>query len=205
VETFSGKPEESITAFLGKLERAATIGGLSEIEKLNVAILRLNGDAAEFFRSKEECREAKTYTDLREQLLLRYRMKRSARFFRELLTNMRRGAREGIEAFADRVRRVNVNTYDAGGSAEYAAATRFEADQRALDAFLNGLSGELGRQCRLTSPKTFDEAVEAAIRIQEVDHHSSVEEPERRHVFRPPGGEALLQLRGGRTPGQAMP
>jgi hypothetical protein len=165
----------------------AEIGGLTDAEKLNVAVLRLNGDAAEFFQSKQECREAATFADLKTELLLRYRTKKSARFFRELLTNMKRGAQEDIEAFADRVRRTNANTYDAGGSVEYAAAIRFEADQRALDAFLNGLSGELGRQCRLTSPKTFDEAVEAAIRIHEVDRHPAMEELPSRRVFRVPG------------------
>lgn len=183
VEEFSGKPEEAVTVFLDKLERAASLGGWSDTETLNVAILRLGGDAAEFFRSKEECRGARRYEDLKTQLLLRYRSKKSSRFYREMLTNVRKGPQEDIEAFADRVRKINAHTYETSGTAEYVAAMRFEADQRALDAFLNGLSGELGRQCRLTMPQSFDDAIEIAIRIQEVERRPG-EPPAMRRVFR---------------------
>ncbi|XP_046402552.1 DNA-binding protein HEXBP-like [Ischnura elegans] len=99
--------------------------------------------------------------------------------------------REDVETFADRVRKVNDRTYNASGSAEYVAAIRFEADQRALDAFLNGLPGELGRQCRLAAPGSFEEAIRAAIRVREAERRPG-EAPAARRVFRTPNGSACF-------------
>ncbi|XP_046384964.1 uncharacterized protein LOC124155290 [Ischnura elegans] len=186
VEGFSGKPGESVTLFFDKLERAAELGGLSDSEKLHVAVLRLSGEAAEYFRSREECIHAANYEELKELLLQRYRSKRSARFYREMLINIRMSPGEDIETFADRIRKINSQTYEIDGAAEHVAATRFEADQRALDTFLRGLPGELGRQCRLTAPKIFDEAVQAAMRIQEVEGCFKERPQPTRHIFRAP-------------------
>nr|CAD7444997.1 unnamed protein product [Timema bartmani] len=46
---------------------------------------------------------------------------------------------------------------------------RFEFDQQAFAAFLNGLSGEIGRFIRLTDPKTSKDAIRAAINVIERD------------------------------------
>ena len=62
------------------------------------------------------------------------------------------------------------------------AAIREEADQRALDAFLNGLSGEVGRQTRLRMPATFDDAIEDATRVVEVERRAQ-RPVEEREVF----------------------
>lgn len=191
IGSFTGRAGEDITAFLDKLERAAELSKWSDAERLNILALRLDGDAAEYFRSREECRGARTYADLKKLLLERYTCKKSARFFREQLSLLRMDSREDVEAFADRVRKVNDRTYDASGSAEYVAAVRFEADQRALDAFLNGLPGELGRQCRLAAPASFEEAIRAAIRVREVERRPG-DAPTARRVFRTPDGRACF-------------
>nr|CAD7462008.1 unnamed protein product [Timema tahoe] len=51
---------------------------------------------------------------------------------------------------------------------------RFEFDQQAFAAFLNGLSGEIGRFIRLTDPKTSKDAIRAAINVIERDRRPQV-------------------------------
>nr|CAD7392262.1 unnamed protein product [Timema cristinae] len=69
--------------------------------------------------------------------------------------------------------RVTLDTYLNPGlgweSEEGNATIKFEVDQRALDALLNGFSGKLGRLTRLSKPKPFP-AIESTVDIVEVDH-----------------------------------
>ncbi|XP_046398213.1 uncharacterized protein LOC124165019 [Ischnura elegans] len=106
-----------------------------------------------------------------------------------MLSNLRMSPGEGIEAFADRLRAINARTYSTEGPAERVAERRVEADQRALDTFLRGLTGEVGHQCRLTAPETFDAAIGNAIRIQETERRPAEglrDGPPARRVFHAP-------------------
>lgn len=185
VGNFDGKPDEDVDAFFEKLENAAHLGSWSDADILRVAKLQLTGGAAEYARSKEEVREAETYRQFKEELLARYRSKKSTRFYREVLTTIKKSQGEDIEAFADRIRKINARTYATGGAPEYVASQRYEADQRALDTFLAGLPGELGRQCRLATPETFDAAVQVAVRVREVERRPEVPPPVR-NIYRAP-------------------
>ncbi|CAG2056204.1 unnamed protein product [Timema podura] len=61
---------------------------------------------------------------------------------------------------------------------------RFEAHQRALDSFLNGLVGDMSKFTRLAKPKTLREAVERAIDVVEAYHIlQEKEENSRRRIF----------------------
>ena len=75
---------------------------------------------------------------------------------------------ESVEAFADKIRKINYHTYEL--IPENAAANEViknEADQRALDAFLNGLTGSVGHDTRVKQPQTFREAIEFAVHVVE--------------------------------------
>jgi hypothetical protein len=180
IEAFSGRQGESVEAFFDRLEQVANLSAWSEDDTLKAAKIRLVGDAAEFYRTKEECRDADNYEAFKDCLLGRYRSKRTARFYRELLSSITMGSQEDIEAYADRVRVANSRTYEATGDAGRREAIRYEADQRGLDAFLRGLPGELGRQCRLAMPDTLDAAVQTAVRIREVERTPRPPSPARR-------------------------
>lgn len=180
---FEGRPDENVKVFCERIESIAELCRWSDAEKLRITRLCVGGDAADFVQYHQECCDATTYSALKEQLIERYRTKKSTRFFRELLTTLRKKDGEDVQSFADRIRSTNANTFEASGTPDRIAALRFEADQRSLDAFLNGLPGELGRLCRLSMPETFDEAVRVGVRIQEVERRP--EEPSKdRRVFR---------------------
>jgi hypothetical protein len=169
VGVFSGGPSENVFAFFESLEAIAEISGWVDEDRLRVAKLRVSGSAAEFVRAKQECREAVHYEDFKRVLTERYKRKHEARFYREIVSQMKRGPMEDIEAFADRIRSANAHTYEKNGSKEFFEATLFEAEQRALDAFLNGLTGEVERRCRHDAPKTLDDAVRSALRAEAIE------------------------------------
>jgi hypothetical protein len=73
---------------------------------------------------------------------------------------------EYIEVFAERIRSTNSKTYQLTDNADVNAAFKYEADQRALDTFLNGFTSELGEKTRQSLPDTFQKAVLNAINCQ---------------------------------------
>ncbi|XP_046393826.1 uncharacterized protein LOC124161518 [Ischnura elegans] len=180
IEPFHGRPGDDVDAYLERVQQVASLSGWSDGETLAAARLRLGGEAAVYERTRLECKTAATYSAWKNIILDRYHSKKTARFYRELLAVIHMEPKEDIEVFADRVRRINARTAEIGGTPERMEAMRYEADQRALDAFLRGLSGELGRLCRLAMPESFDAAVATAVRIREAERTPRNPSPSRR-------------------------
>jgi hypothetical protein len=164
---FSGKSKENIKFYFSKIERAAELAGWGDEQKLAVARQLLEGDALEWAHSDDDASAAGTYAEFEALAIARYKSKSTARYHRELLTYMKIKSDEDIEEFADRIRATNSHTYTLGADKSKNEATKFEADQRALDTFLNGLEGEVGERTRDSRPQTFSAAVTSAINYQE--------------------------------------
>lgn len=126
-----------------------------------------------------------TYPEAKKVLLERYQGVKNRRFYREMLANIQMGPAEQIEEFADRIREINSHTWKEEEDFAAAAARRSEADERALDAFLNGLPGRVGEHTRLSMPETFDAAIAAAVRVREAERRIRPvkEGREERNVF----------------------
>lgn len=179
IEPFHGRPGDDVNAYLERVQQVASLSGWSDEETLAAARLRLGGEAAVYERTRQECKAAATYAAWKDFILNRYRSKKTARFYRELLAVIRMEPKEDIEEFADRVRRINARTAEISGTSEQMETQRYEADQRALDAFLRGLSGEIGRLCRLATPENFDAAIATAVRIREAERTPQAPSPSR--------------------------
>ncbi|XP_046406269.1 uncharacterized protein LOC124171173 [Ischnura elegans] len=182
IEYFSGAAGENVETFFSQVEQVAKLSGWSDDDKLSVITLRTRGGALEHLRAKERAGAVKTYDDARKSLLERYRGVKNRRFYREMLACVRMAPRERIEEFADRIRELNSHTWKEEEDAAAAAIRQSESDERALDAFLNGLPGRVGEHTRLAMPETFDAAVNVAVRIREAERRAHPE-TEERNVF----------------------
>lgn len=178
---FSGKVSEDVVSFLEDLSTAAEMGGWSDAQLLQVAKLRLSGEAKTFVRCTEALRNAVTFRELEQGLLQRYKKQNSARFFREKLASLVKKSNESMEEFADRIRRVNVNTYELGNSDEANRVLLQEAEQRALDAFLRGIPAEMSRRVRSGAPADLHAALRLATEYEEIDLATGVQN--KRSIF----------------------
>jgi Retrotransposon gag protein/Zinc knuckle len=172
VPIFHGRHEENINFYFTKLEQAAMIGQWDMAEQYLFAKQQLKDDAFEYAESDPKCRAADTYHAFKTAMCDRYRKKETTRFYREQLLSLKKKDSETVEDFADRIKVINVKTYQLGDSAERNEVILEEADQRGLDAFLNGLAGTLGEKVRLAQPKNFQEAVSAAVAVVEVNRRA---------------------------------
>lgn len=139
VTPFSGKTGEDVNSFFNDLETAAEISGWSKRQMLQVAKMRLVGEAKTHVLYHEHLRNANTFEEFQTGLIKRYKGQNSCRFYREQLAVLRQRTNEPLDVFADRVRKLNVNTYDLTGHDETNKVILHEAEQRGLDAFLHGL------------------------------------------------------------------
>ncbi|KAJ8890911.1 hypothetical protein PR048_010420 [Dryococelus australis] len=167
IPVFSGKLEDNVGVFFIKIEQAANVCSWSENEQLAFVKLRL---------------AVLNYEELKKHLLERFSRKKTTRFYREQLSHLKILDHESVEEFADMIRKINANTYELGSNNERNEAIKHETDQRAPDAFLNGLKGELGKFTLISGPQTFKEALESVMNVVEADKQTG-KEPDSSSVF----------------------
>jgi Zinc knuckle len=167
IPNFSGSSKENILLLFNKLEQAATLSGWTDIQQFSIVKQKLEKEAHDFLLSDVACQDAANYNDLKAILLERYKLKNTARFYREQLAVIKKIESETIEEYGDRIKQLNHHTYTLGESQEVNKVLKAEANSRALDSFLNGISGSFGEKVRLTFPATFEIAMQTAISIQE--------------------------------------
>lgn len=181
VTPFSGKPSEDIEAFFADVLAAAKLGFWTDEQLLQMTKLRLIGEAKAYVLYHEELRNALTFEQLKQGLLKRFKKQNSCRFYREQLNTMTQRYNETLESFVDRIRKININTYQLTDSDEANKYILQEAENRALDTFLRGLPPETSRRVRAEFPKTLTEAVNIATALEEID--AATKYKERKNVF----------------------
>lgn len=181
VTPFSGKSNEDVEAFFTDLATAAKLGAWSDAHTLLVAKLKVVGDAKTHVLCKEELRNASTLEAFKQELCKRYKNLSSDRYLREQLSVAKQRQNESVVAFADRIRALNVRTYQLTNCEESNVIILREAENRVLDAFLRGLQPEMSRRVRAGFPKTLEEAVSAAVALHEIDVATQVSD--KRTVF----------------------
>jgi predicted HicB family RNase H-like nuclease len=85
--------------------------------------------------SDEPYKACVTYTDFKDLITARYKKKHTTRFYRKRLAGLQRKGTESIEKFSDRIKAINVHTYELTNYAAKNTVIRYEAGQRALDTF----------------------------------------------------------------------
>jgi hypothetical protein len=110
---------------------------------------KLEKYALEFILSDDACKEATLFAELENILVERYKKKNIVRFYREKLATMKKKEIGSFEDFGDRIRSINAHTYELiDNQPELNNVIKSEADQRAIDAFLNGISGEIAEKIK---------------------------------------------------------
>lgn len=169
ITSFSGKATEDVTVFINDVLATAELCAWSDETCLRMAKLRLTGDAKTYVLYHEELSKASTFHALAEGLRQRYRKQNSARFHREKLNSLVQKPNESVESFSDRIRLVNVQTYELTGVAAADKEILREAENRLLDVFLRGIPAEFSRRVRMENPVDLAAALRVATYLEEVD------------------------------------
>jgi flavodoxin len=176
IPKFSGKFQENIYNFFQKVEQAQAIGGWDVNKTLLIAKQLLEGEALTFVGTDMTAKEVKSYDEFKKIMIDRFKCKNTARYYRELLNLIQIQSDESIEQYADRIRAINIHTYELTDNNDKNEAVKYEADQRALDSFMRGLGESmLATRVRTTCPESFNKAVSTAIAFNEAQRSAKFE------------------------------
>lgn len=165
IPTFNGEQSDQIHSFLDTVDGISELSGWSEFQKIQIIKLKLTGNALLFAKSDDKCRNAKSANEIRAALVERFGDSLPSRYYYEQLASIHQMKGESIERYADRVKEISRKTVRVTTSEEANKILREEADRRAMESFLRGLYGEVGKQTRIKFPSSFKEAVTTAIAI----------------------------------------
>lgn len=182
IPTFDGEQSDQIHSFLDTVDGISHLCGWSEFQKTQIIRLKLTGSALLFFKSDDRCRNAKSAAEIRAALVERFGDSLPSRYYYEQLASIQQNKGESIEKYADRVMNISRKTIRVTASDEANKILREEADRRAMESFLRGLLGEIGKQTRIKFPTSFKEAVTTAIAISNLDRKpfQNEQEPSRK-------------------------
>jgi hypothetical protein len=180
IPSYDGDRADMVVPFFEHIDGVAELSGWTDAQKLQVIKLKLTGGALQFFKCDEKCKSATTSEEMRLAIVERFGESLPDHYYYEQLASIRQNRGETIEQFADRVKRTCDKTVRTTQNDEVNKVLKEDADRRAMEAFVRGLYGEIGRQTRIKFPKTYKEAVSIAVALKNLEIRPGSEENPRR-------------------------
>lgn len=183
IPSLDGGRADLVVPFFDNVDSIGELSGWNETQKVQVIKLKLTGPALQFFKSDENCKDAISSEQIRNSFTKRFGDSLPDHYYFEELAAARQLRNETIEQFSDRVKRISDKTLRTNANEEVNRILREEADRRAMEAFVRGLYGEVGKQTRVKFPKNFREAVSTAIAINNLERRPTREEDRPKRVY----------------------
>ncbi|KAH7956047.1 hypothetical protein HPB52_005783 [Rhipicephalus sanguineus] len=166
VPSFTGDATgPDIRDFLEILEQVGRLGGWQDVELIGIARCKMTGAAHDFAWWDDNVAAATTFPEFRSLALKRFDTEPLIIKMEKFL-NARQNAGEEVRSFASRVRMLGSATLvDTSGENPMKAQVRREMlAEEVLSRFLAGLRDPIRRFVLSRDPKTFDEAIEVAVK-----------------------------------------
>jgi len=160
----------SLEEFFSSIEGSARIGHWAEADCLQVAVLKLVKSARIFYYSYPEL-HGKTVSWQSFKVIFRERFKdvRTDQFHYMQLQTARQRRNEGPQEFADRCRALAQKLVCKVDDPQVQRIHQENAECMLLPAFVLGLTGTPGRQCRFSNPQNIQQALSIALTVDQAE------------------------------------
>lgn len=155
---FQGKPDEKVERYFRELERLKAIYDWTDAKLLNMALHGLRGRADDWVQGLTAA-EKDTFAHLKESMCKIFGDQRAVWQKQTDFFALRQEKDQTVLDFAGVIKQHQ-------GKAEVGAGT-------VLAVFLDGLKGPTAKQVAIQNPKTFEEAVAIATRLESLDKNKS--------------------------------
>jgi hypothetical protein len=160
----------SLEEFFASIEGSAKIGHWSEADCMQVAVLKLVDAARTFYFSSQELhRDTASWQSFKAIFRERFRDIRTDQFHFMQLQTARQRRNEGPQEFADRCRALAQKIVSKAEDPQVQRAHQENAERMLLAAFISGLNGVPGRQCRFSNPQTIQQALSIALTVEQAE------------------------------------
>lgn len=174
VETFTGTGTVSIEIFLKSIDRAASLGKWNERQRIELAKLKLRGEAAEFLESHPTIETLHNWSEFKLILTNQYKRKISLAAATIELGQCMQKANERAADYATRIRNVGRNMVSPGATPEETVIRSTMLDQFLCAQFQRGLREGIRRFVLSKHPATLAEAI---VQAAEEEQNESINAP----------------------------
>ncbi|XP_044261170.1 uncharacterized protein LOC123009113 [Tribolium madens] len=169
IPIFAG--DESVRTFLGYVEDVAELEGWTELQKVKVAKLKLQGAARRLVEWNEELKNPNcTWNQLKNALINRFESKVTQvdHLHRFRLCVQRAG--ESVTEFAERLQMLGAATIKRTADPNQNDWIRTHLREECLMQFIEGLAMPIQQRVMSAAPRTFEDAVEIALREEQIEN-----------------------------------
>jgi len=160
----------SLEEFFSSIEGSARIGHWAEADCLQVAILKLVKNARTFYNSCPELHgENVTWQSFQNIFRKRFKDIRTDQFHYMQLQTARQRRNEGPQEFADRCRTLAQKLVCKVDDPQVLRVHQENAERMLLAAFVSGLIGVPGKQCRFSNPQNIQQALSIALTVDQAE------------------------------------
>jgi len=160
----------SLEEFFSSIEGSAKIGHWAEADCLHVAVLKLTESARTFyFLCPELHRETVTWQTFKAVFREHFKDIRTDQFHYTQLQTVRQRRNEGPQEFADRCRALAQKLVCKVDDPQAHRIHQENAERMLLAAFVSGLTGTPGKQCRFSNPRNIQQALSIALTVDQAE------------------------------------
>jgi len=160
----------SLEEFFSSIEGSAKIGHWAEADCLQVAVLKLAESARTFYFSCPELHgESVTWQTFKAIFRERFKDVRTDQFHYMQLQTARQRRNEGPQKFTDRCRALAQKLVCKVDDPQAQRIHQENAERMLLAAFVSGLVGTPGKQCRFSNPQTLQQALSIALTVEQAE------------------------------------
>lgn len=168
IPDFNGTSEVKIDEFISQIEYISSVGEWPADKLIALAKSYLKGEARLFLRSHPTLNSTQDWDFFRNTLKEQYDPKPDNRTTEKLFVNCYQTRNENIATYASRLRTIAGRLLEPGITAEEKPVIDKFIDKRMLQQFTSGIIPTLQRDVLIANPKTFDEAIVIAKRMEEI-------------------------------------
>jgi len=160
----------SLEELFSSIESSAKIGHWAEADCLQVAVLKLAESARTFYFSCPELHgETVTWQSFNAIFRDRFKDVRTDQFHYMQLQIARQRRNEGPQEFADRCRALAQKIVCKVDDPQVQRIHQENAERMLLAAFVSGLIGTPGKQCRFSNPQNMRQALSIALTVEQAE------------------------------------
>jgi len=160
----------SLEEFFSSIEGSAKIGHWAEADCLQVAVLKLVESARTFYFSCPELHtDSVTWQTFKAIFWKRFKDIRTDQFHYMQLQTARQRRNEGPQEFADRCRALAQKLVCKVDDPQAQRIHQENAERMLLAAFVSGLTGTPGKQCRFSNPQNIQQAISIALTVDQAE------------------------------------
>ena len=171
IPDFTG--EESVRTFISHINDVKSIGNWTDEYTIQVAKIKIKGNARKFLEHNDELRAAATWRTFCDELIKRYETPLLPVEALHQFRKCKQRAGEGVKEYGERLQMLALARVKPSGDANRDRIKKETIREECLQHFMEGLNDPIRQRVMSADPPTFDDAVTLALKEEQVERHVS--------------------------------